>query len=38
MGNSIYEADLRKGMVSTSGKGHPDSIELPYCEGLEVSK
>ena len=35
MGYSVYEADPRKSGITTS-KGPPDSIELPYCEGLEV--
>jgi len=36
MGHSIYEANSRRLAGSTSSKGPPESIELPYCEGLEV--
>lgn len=33
LGYSVYEADQRRGGPN---RGSPDSIELPYCEGLEV--
>lgn len=37
LGYSVYEAEQRKaGVASSSNKGPPDSIELPFCEGLEV--
>lgn len=34
LGYSVYEADQGRG--GQPSRGPPDSVELPYCEGLEV--